>query len=165
MNDGSTRRPLALVVARARGNVIGRSGQMPWHHSEDLKHFKAVTLGHAVIMGRKTHESIGRPLPKRRNIVVTRNAHAHYEGCEIAHDLASAIAMAREDDEQPCIIGGAELYRQALPLVTVMYLTEIPDEVEGDTFFPAFDDSEWKEIERDERAGLVFRTLRREAID
>jgi len=115
--------PLALIVAVARNGVIGKGGALPWHVSEDLKHFKKTTSGHVIIMGRKTHDSIGRALPKRRNIVVTRQPGALFAGCETAHSLAEAIALARTTDDCPFIIGGASLYEEALPLATELHLT------------------------------------------
>ena len=112
----ATLAPLALIVAVARNGVIGKDGTLPWHVSEDLKHFKKTTSGHAIIMGRNTHESIGKALPGRRNIVVTRTAGAVFRGCETAHSLEEAIALARTTDDCPFIIGGASLYEAALPL-------------------------------------------------
>ena len=139
---------LALVVAVARKGVIGSGGTLPWRIPEDLRHFKRVTLGHAVIMGRKTWESIGKPLVDRRNIVVTRNVDLRIPGVEVVPSLEAALALAHEHDEEPRVIGGAELYRLALPLATHIYLTELDREVEGDAFFPDLDRSEWREIER-----------------
>ena len=153
--------PLALIVAVARNGVIGRGGDLPWHLSEDLKHFKKTTSGHAIIMGRKTHESIGRALPKRRNIVVTRSG-ATFEGCETAGSLDEAVALARTTDPCPFVIGGASLYEEALPLATEIYLTTIDEDVEGDTFFPT-DLPDFEEVERRpaETHGVTFRVLRR----
>lgn len=152
---------LALIVAVARNGVIGRGGTLPWHLSEDLKHFKRTTLGHAIIMGRKTHESIGRALPNRRNIVVTRSSAAG-EGCETASSLEEALALARTTDDCPFIIGGGSLYEEALPLVTEIHMTTIDEDVAGDTFFPTdlagFEEAERREGETD---GVVFRVLRR----
>ena len=156
--------PLALIVAVARNGVIGKGGALPWHVSEDLKHFKKTTSGHVIIMGRKTHDSIGRALPKRRNIVVTRQPGALFAGCEAAHSLAEAIALARTTDDCPFIIGGASLYEEALPLATELHLTTIDEDVDGDTYFPE-GLSEFVEVEsRDgETAGVVFKVLRRKA--
>ena len=154
--------PLALIVAVARNGVIGKDGGLPWHVSEDLKHFKRTTNGHTIIMGRKTHESIGRPLPKRRNIVVTRQAGAVFEGCEAANSLDEAITIARSTDDCPFIIGGASLYEEALPLATELHLTTIDEDVEGDTFFPE-DLSAFVEVESraGETPGVTFKVLRR----
>lgn len=153
--------PLALVVAIADGGVIGKEGGLPWHLPEDMRHFKAVTMGHAIIMGRKTHASIGRPLPGRRNIVVSRTVDA-FEGCEKASSLEEAIALARATDDEPRIIGGAAIYEAALPLATRIFLTEVHREVEGDAFFH-LDRSGWREVERrpGETEGVEFVTLER----
>jgi dihydrofolate reductase len=160
----SERSPLSIVVAMARGGCIGRAGGLPWRYPEDLRHFKRLTLGHAVIMGRKTHASIGRPLPERRNLVVSRGLREPPPGVELFADLDAAIASARATDAEPCVIGGAEIYRAALPLATRLHLTEIALDVEGcDTFFPPFDRAAFVEVER--RAGedpaLSFVTLER----
>ena len=154
--------PLALIVAVARNGVIGRDGALPWHVSEDLKHFKKTTTGHVIIMGRNTHDSIGRALPGRRNIVVTRTAGAVFPGCETANSLEEAIALARTTDNCPFIIGGASLYEEALPFATKLHLTTIDEDVEGDTYFPE-DLSEFEEVESrpGETPGVVFRVLRR----
>ncbi len=140
-------KPLSLTVAIARGGVIGKRGGLPWHVPEDLKHFKAVTMGHAIVMGRKTHESIGRPLAGRRNIVVTRQA-GPIAGCEVARSLAEALELARQTDEAPVVIGGAQLYLEALPQVTRLDLTEIDREVEGGDTFLNIDRSAWREVSR-----------------
>lgn len=147
----SSRQPLALVVAAARNGVIGKDGKLPWRIPEDLKHFKRVTLGHAVIMGRKTWDSIGRPLVDRRNIVVTRNRSLQIPGAEVAGSIEDALSLAREHDDEPRVIGGAELYRLALPLATRIFLTEVDRDVEGDAYLPPIDRAEWREVER--RAG------------
>jgi len=155
--------PLALIVAVARNGVIGRDGALPWHVSEDLKHFKKTTTGHVIIMGRNTHDSIGRALPGRRNIVVTRTAGAVFPGCETANSLEEAIALARTTDNCPFIIGGASLYEEALPLATELHVTTIDEDVEGDTYFPG-DLSAFEEVEcrRGETPGVTFRLLRRQ---
>src|SRR3954470_2467823 len=114
--------PLALVVAIADGGVIGKDGTLPWRIPEDLQHFKAMTMGHAIIMGRKTHASIGRPLAGRRNIVVSRTADG-FDGCELARSLEAAIALARTTDPEPRIIGGVKLFEEALALATRIFLT------------------------------------------
>ena len=154
--------PLALIVAVARNGVIGNEGTLPWHISEDLKHFKRTTNGHTIIMGRKTHDSIGRPLPNRRNIVVTRQSAALFPGCEAALSLDDAIALARTTDDCPFIIGGASLYELALPIATELHVTTIDEDVDGDTYFPE-DLSEFVEVERreGETPGVVFKVLRR----
>ena len=158
--------PLALIAAIARNGVIGKDGDLPWRLPEDLKHFKRTTSGHAVIMGRKTYDSIRRPLPKRRNIVVTRRTDTEFPGCERASSLDEAIALARNTDPCPFIIGGASLYEEALPIATELHLTTIDDDVEGDTYFPS-DLSGFEEVEArtGETPGVVFRVLRRVNAD
>jgi len=154
--------PLALIVAVARNGVIGKDGGLPWHVSEDLKHFKNTTTGHVIIMGRNTHDSIGRALPGRRNIVVTRTVGAVFPGCETAHSLEEAITLARTTDDCPFVIGGASLYEEALPLATELHLTTIDEDVEGDTYFPE-DLSAFEGVESraGETPGVVFKVLRR----
>lgn len=154
---------LVLVLARARNGVIGNAGGLPWHVPEDLQHFRRVTTGHAIIMGRKTYESIGRPLPKRRNIVVSRRRDLALEGCEVYGSLDEAIAHARTTDPEPRVIGGAEIYAQALPHATKIFLTEIDRDVEGDTRMDAFAPSAWIETARvaGETPGVSFVTLER----
>lgn len=126
-------KPLTLTLALADDGTIGNKGAIPWSIPEDLRHFRAATLGHAVIMGRRTHESIGRPLPKRRNIVVSRNPDYRAEGCEAAPSLEDALRRARETDPEPCVIGGAGLYMEALPLATRVLLTRVHASPGGDT--------------------------------
>jgi len=155
---------VSLVAALARNRVIGTGNRLPWHLPEDLKRFKRLTMGAPVIMGRKTHQSIleqaGRPLPGRRNIVVTRQADARWDGCEVARSLDDAIALAGEAPEV-FVIGGAELYRLALPRADRLYLTLIDADYEGDTFFPAFDPADWRETAREPGAGFAFVTYER----
>ena len=157
--------PLALIAARARNGVIGLDNQMPWHLPEDLAYFKRVTLGKPVLMGRKTFESIGRPLPGRLNIVVTRNPDWQAAGVQVAHSLDAALALAAAAaPEEIMLIGGAELYRQALPQADVLYLTEIDAEFAGDAFFPEVDLARWR-IDREEAGqrdsdGLRWRFVR-----
>jgi len=127
--------PLALIFAVARNGVIGKGGQLPWRIPEDLAHFKRTTMGHAILMGRKTWEETRRPLPGRRNVIITRTPGFEAPGCEVAASLEEAIALARSTDPLPFVIGGAEIFRLALPLATVIHLTEIDRDVEGDTFF------------------------------
>lgn len=141
---------LSLIVAMARNRTIGIDNTLPWRCPEDLKHFKALTMGHHMVMGRKTFDSIGKPLPGRTTVVVTRNPELKIEGCVMAHSLQDAIA-ACEDDEI-FVVGGAEIYAQALLLADTLYVTEIQRDVEGDAWFPEFDKSDWKEIARDKRS-------------
>lgn len=129
-------KPLAIVVCVAERGVIGKDGALPWRLPEDLAHFKAVTMGHAIVMGRKTHASIGRALPGRRNIVVTRDPTYAAPGCEVVGSLGEALAAARLTDAEPCVIGGASLYEEALPMTTKIHLSRLRREVDGDTFFP-----------------------------
>lgn len=138
---------LSLIVAAGERNEIGKAGGMPWHLPADLKHFKATTLGKPVVMGRHTHESIGKALPGRRNIVVTRNPAYRAEGCEVAHSLQEALRLAG-DAAEVMIIGGAALYREALPRAERIYLTRIAGQFEADTYFPALDMQEWQEKQR-----------------
>lgn len=140
-------KPLALIVGLARNRGIGLRGALPWHVPEDLKRFKALTMGHAILMGRKTHESIGRPLPGRRNIVITRGQ-GSFPGCERARSLEAALELVAED-ALPFIIGGAQLYAEALPLVTHLFLTQLDRDVEADAFFPELDPSLWREVHRE----------------
>src|SRR5215212_3731570 len=127
--------PLVLVVAIARNGVIGKNGKLPWHIPEDLRFFKAATMGHAIIMGRRTFDETKGPLPGRRNILVSRSPGFSAPGCEVAPSLEQAIALARRTDPEPRVIGGAEIARLAMPLLTRIYLTEIDRDVEGDTVF------------------------------
>lgn len=157
------RKPLALVAAMTPSRVIGRAGKLPWHLPEDLAHFRRVTKGHAVIMGRLTYDSVGTPLKGRRNIVVSRDRALRIEGSEVAPSLDAAIALARETDPEPQILGGAQIYAEALPLATKLVLTYLDDEHEGDAFFPAFDATDWVEEERRRGERCTFVTLRRSA--
>lgn len=138
---------ITLVAAMAQGRVIGKDNQMPWHMPADLRHFKALTLHKPVIMGRHTFESLGKPLPQRRNIVLTRDQQAHLVGCEIARDLPTALAMTA-DAEDIIIMGGAQLYSAALPVATHMHLTFIDAAIAGDTYFPEWNPAEWHEVDR-----------------
>lgn len=134
----------SLIVARARNGTIGLANAMPWHLPADLAHFKRTTLGHPVIMGRRTWESIGRALPGRRNIVVSRTPGFRAPGAEVVGSLAEAWEAVRDADEA-FVIGGGRLYADALPQADRIYLTDMAAEVEGDTFFPALDSREWRE--------------------
>lgn len=148
-----------MVAILSPNRVIGRNGGMPWHYPEDLKHFRKVTRGHAVLMGRATYESIGRPLPKRRNIVISRQPELSIDGCETAHSLTQAIALARESDDEPRVIGGGQIYKAALPLATRLFLTYTDREYDGDTFFPELDPAQWRQHEHRRGEGLTFVTL------
>lgn len=139
---------LVLVAAVARNGVIGNGNALPWHIPGELRHFRAVTVDHAVIMGRKTFDSIGKPLAQRRNIVVTRDRSWAREGCERAGSIDEAIALARATDSAPRVIGGAEIYRAAMPLATELILTEIDRDYKGDARFPTVDPAEFREVKR-----------------
>jgi dihydrofolate reductase len=141
---------VALVAAVALNGVIGAGGGMPWRLPEDLKRFKQITLGHPVIMGRKTWESIGQVLPGRRNIVVTRQAGYDAPGADVVESLEAALALCARQ-ETAFVIGGGELYRDALPLASALILTEIHREYAGDVRFPDFDRSAWQETRREPR--------------
>jgi dihydrofolate reductase len=161
---------VSLVVAVAENGVIGRENALPWHLPDDLRHFKRMTIGRPVIMGRKTFESIGRPLPKRMNIVVSRNKDFTADGVTVAHSLREALDLATRPsgNGEVAVIGGAALFAEALPLADRLYLTEVHDSPEGDVFFPEFDRSAWETVdekpgEPDEqgRRTHTFLTLRR----
>lgn len=143
---------VCLIAAVARNKVIGRNNQIPWRLPEDLKHFRKLTMGHAVIMGRKTFESIvafsGKSLPGRDNIVITRSRDWSGTGCQIAHSLEEALARV-SDQRDAFVIGGAEIYSLALPKASRLYMTEIGCDFAGDAFFPEFDRSRWKEVSRE----------------
>ena len=138
---------ISIIVAMAENRVIGRDNQLPWHLPADLKHFKATTLGKPILMGRKTWESIGRPLPERTNIVITRDGNYTASGCVVVHSLDAALSAA-EHHAEVMIIGGAELYRQVLPQADTLYLTLVHGEFEGDTRFPQWETDAWREVER-----------------
>jgi dihydrofolate reductase len=140
----------AIIAAVARNGVIGHRNRMPWRLPEDLKRFRRLTLGHAVIMGRRTFESIGKPLAGRSNIVVTRSPDWTLSGCHAAHSLDAALAAVHER-EDAFVIGGAEIYALALPVARRLYLTEIERDFDGDAFFPDFDRSRWREVSRESR--------------
>ena len=136
----------SLVVAMARNRVIGRDNALPWRLPADLAHFKQVTMGHPIVMGRRTYESIGKALPGRRNIVVTRNPAFQAPGCIVVASLEAAWQAAGDADEV-CVIGGTSLFAEALPVADVIHLTEVQADVPGDTCFPEFDRSAWREKE------------------
>ncbi|MFN8353402.1 MAG: dihydrofolate reductase [Spirosomataceae bacterium] len=157
---------ISIVVAIAQNGTIGKNNQLLWHLPADLKHFKTITTGHTVVMGRKTYESIGRPLPNRTNIVISRNLDFKAEGCIVVRSLEEAIREVKGESEKVkegnlentlhftlspftlFVIGGAEIYRQALPWVDKIYLTEVKAEIDGDAFFPVLRPDEWHEIAR-----------------
>jgi len=143
-----TQPAISMIVARSRNHVIGRDNQMPWKISADLQFFKRVTMGHPVIMGRKTWESIGRPLPGRRNIVVSRNVDLQLTGAEVVHSLDAALKTLNEFP-RVFVIGGEQLFKQAFDKTDRLYITEIDLDIDdGDTFFEVPNPSDWKEVER-----------------
>ena len=151
---------ISIIAALAENRVIGVNNTLPWRLPNDLKHFRRLTTGHAIILGRKNYESIGKPLPERANIVITRNRDFRADGCLIAHSLDAALALA-DNDPEIFVIGGAEIYRAALAHTNRLYLTRVHAAIAGDTHFPEFDESEWREIsrerhERDERHAYAY---------
>ena len=138
---------LSIIVALSENNVVGINNQLPWHLSADLKRVKALTMGHHLVMGRKTYESIGKPLPGRTIVVITRNKNYKAEGCVVVSSLTKALEKAKDDNE-PFIFGGGEIFREALPKVNKIYMTRIHQDFEGDTRFPELNMKEWKEISR-----------------
>lgn len=156
---------IVLIAAMAENRVIGRDGGLPWHLPADLRHFRQTTTGHTVIMGRRTWDECGRPLPDRRNIVVTRNPGFRAQGAEIAHSLDDALEMAAKDG-RVFVIGGATLYELALPIADRIELTLVHAEIEGDTRFPPLSEGDWRveserRLEADERNefAMTIRTL------
>lgn len=139
---------ISIIVAMTPENVIGKNNALLWHLPADMKHFRQLTTGHCIVMGRKTFDSIGRPLPNRTNIVITRNQTWQYEGCIIANSLEDALIIAKkeEQNQEIFIIGGGNIYKQALPLADKIYLTIVETEIQGDTFFPEIDLEQWQEI-------------------
>lgn len=162
---------IALIVAMAENRVIGRDGGLPWRIPADLKYFKATTMGKPIVMGRKTFDSIGKPLPGRANIVVTRSDATFPDGVDVVGDVDAALAIAQKraaevNVDEIMIIGGAALYEATLPRADRLYITEVHATVEGDTYFPAFARDEWHESEREDRddihtAPVSFVTLDR----
>jgi len=142
---------ISLVVAMADNRVIGRDNGLPWHLPADLQHFKRITMGKPILMGRRTWESIGRPLPGRTSIVITRDAGYAAPGCIVVHSVEAALQAAAECGDEAMVIGGAEFYAQVLPRADTLYLTRIHADFEGDTVFPELDESEWREVERSDR--------------
>ena len=158
---------LSLVVAVSENDVIGRDNALPWHLPADLKHFKAITMGKPIVMGRKTWESIGRPLPGRLNIVITRNRALEIPGVAVVGSFEEALARAG-DVPEVAVIGGAELFRSALPLASRVYFTRVHGTVEGEIKFPVLDPSQWREVERSQHPAddqhayaMTFTTLDR----
>jgi len=140
---------LSLIVAMATNRTIGINKQMPWHLSADLKQFKKITMGHPIIMGRKTFESIGRPLPGRQNIVISRDISYQQDGCLVFNDLDAAVQHCA-DQEEVFVIGGATLYAVTLERADRLYITQINQAFEGDTWFPEIDAADWREVKRED---------------
>lgn len=158
---------ISLIVAAATNNVIGRDGKLPWHISEDLKRFKKLTIGRPVIMGRLTFESIGKPLPERRNIVISSREGLTIDGCEVVTSPDEALALAGDVDEV-VVIGGGAVYEQMLPRANRIYMTRVHASVDGDTCFPQLDDAEWRIVAQEDfpadesrKIGFSFITLDR----
>ncbi|MEO3435289.1 dihydrofolate reductase [Inquilinus sp. CAU 1745] len=148
----------SLVVAHDRNRLIGRDNGLPWRISEDLKRFKAITMGKPIVMGRKTFQSIGRPLPGRPNIVVTRDPGFRADGVHVVHDLASAWATAERlaaeaGEAEIMVIGGGHIYAESLPSADRLYVTLVEGAFEGDAYFPPYDSKDWVETRREDRAG------------
>jgi dihydrofolate reductase len=153
---------ISLIVAASTNNVIGVKGDLPWRLSADLKRFKALTMGKPIVMGRKTYESIGRPLPGRQNIVITRQDRYAPEGCTVVQSVDAALAAAA-DAQEIMIIGGGHIYAAFMPMADRIYLTRVAANVEGDTYLPEIDLDEWREVSRQEQPadanndhGVVF---------
>ncbi len=140
---------ISLIAAMSRNRVIGKGNKLPWKLSADLRHFKEITSGRPVIMGRKTFESIGRLLPNRINIIITRDENYVKEGCIVAHSFDEALKAAH-NAEEVMVIGGEQIFKEFLPIANKMYLTLIDGDFEGDAYFPEYDKNEWKEVSREE---------------
>ena len=138
---------VSLIAAVSTNGVIGHQGRLPWHLPEDLRRFKALTLGHTIVMGRKTWQSIGRLLPGRRNVIVSRDPNLHVEGADVVPSVAAAIAIAHEDAEV-FVIGGGEIYTATIHAAHRLHLTEVAVDVQGDAFFPRFDREQWTQTSR-----------------
>lgn len=160
---------IRLIVAKSDNNVIGRNNQLIWRLSNDLKHFKEITTGHPIIMGRKTFESIGRALPNRSNIVITRNRNFTVKDVITAHSLNEAIEIAKNLNENIFIIGGGKIYEQAIDLADILEVTEVHEHFEGDAYFPTIDPKTWRETSRikhkkDEKNEFDYSFVRYERI-
>ena len=159
---------ISLIVAVARNGVIGRDNQLPWRISEDLKYFKRVTLGKPVVMGRKTYESIGKPLPGRPNVVITRDGAWAADGVHVAHSIADGLALAQKlaGGGEVMVIGGAEIFNGTAEQADRLYFTDVQQDFAGDAFFPPPDPARWREVAREQHEGdpayafLVFERLK-----
>jgi dihydrofolate reductase len=150
--SGAKKPRVSVIAALAKNRVIGIENRLPWRLPEDLAHFKALTLSHPILMGRKTFESLGRPLPGRTNIVITRNPDYRPQGCQVAVSIPAALALCADADEA-FFIGGAELYAQAILRADRLYLTEVDIEPTGDAWFPEYDRSAFREVSRESHKG------------
>ena len=139
---------ISIIAAMSKNRVIGKDNVLPWHLPADLKHFKKLTLGKPIIMGRKTYASIGKPLPERHNIIITRESNLELPGCTVVNSVEEALQAAGDCDEV-MVIGGCEIYKQFLPLANRLYLTLVHSTIEGDTFFPELDETKWEEVSRE----------------
>ncbi|MDQ0162784.1 dihydrofolate reductase [Bacillus alveayuensis] len=138
---------ISFIFAMDRNRLIGQNNQLPWHLPADLKYFKNMTMGHKIVMGRKTFESIGRPLPGRENIVLSTNRHFHPEGCQVFYSMDEFLTFAnKHQEEEIFVIGGANIFEKLLPYADRLYITEIDEQFTGDTYFPPFNLEEWKKI-------------------
>ena len=136
---------LSIVVAMDENRLIGKDNKLPWHLPADLAYFKKITTGKSIVMGRKTYDSIGRPLPNRRNIVISRNSKTLITGCEVITSIDEVLSITKDEDEV-MIIGGASLCEQLLPQVSRLYITKIEGEFDGDVYFPEYDESDWRQV-------------------
>lgn len=141
---------VTIIAAIAENNALGKNNQLIWHLPADLKRFKKTTLNHVVIMGRKTFESLGKPLPNRTNILITRDKNYKAEGCVVVNSLKEALETAAKEDENPFILGGAEIYKQALPFTDKLDVTFVHHQFDADVFFPKIDKKIWKETSRED---------------
>lgn len=157
---------ISLIAAMDRNLAIGKDNAMPWHLPDDLRRFKALTLGKTILMGRKTAQSLGRALPKRRNLVLTRSGNAPYDGMQAVGSLDEALRIAAIDGDELCVIGGGEVYTLALPLATCMHLTHVDSAVErADAYFPVFDAGEWRATRREAHPADAVHAFAFEFVD
>ena len=144
---------ISAIVATAKNNVIGKDNEIPWYLPADFAYFKRMTLNHHIIMGRNCYESIGRPLPKRTNIIVTRNPFYIASGCIMVHSIAEGLQIAKQNDEtEAFIIGGGEIYKQTMHLLDKIYVTEVDLDTEGDVFFPELKQNDWKLVSEEKHS-------------
>jgi len=158
---------LSIIAAKSKNNVIGNNGRLPWHLSEDLRRFKSITMGKPIIMGRATYESIGKPLPGRENIILTRRSDYFEQGVTITHSLDEALKSAKSSDEV-MVIGGGEIYKEFIARVNRLYITHVDLDIDGDAFFPEIDYSNWQVMscedfprKKDREVGFCFEVLER----